>query len=342
MEIKQYIYDLLFTQDCVILPKLGAFKTITESATIDETNQTITPIRTRVVFDESLNSTSENLLAQTISQGEGIGIELAMLEVEVFISEIQSRLLSNGTATIEGIGTLSQGAKGKILFEEDVNTNFHPDAFGLSPIKFVGSNSQTSTPKLAQTIKQEPPKKRRSLKWLVWLAVIIVIGGLGFYAYKAGYVQYAKDFIAKRTQSPAADTTGLNDNTSEIEEDLAKSLKEDTNVQKIDSSVLKQEPKAAKEQDKKEPEKEQTKKAVKEEVADAKFFIIESSYGDSIHAYKRSNELKTKGYNSQVMPKENNSFRVSMGAFTNRSTAVIELERIKSQDPKLKVWIYKK
>lgn len=348
MEIKQYIYDLLFTQDCVILPKLGAFITKSESAVIDEKTKTITPPRKRVVFDDTLTTSNENLIAKTIAESEGIGIELALLEVEVFISDIQSRLLGGETVSLEGIGSLVLGQKGKINFAEEENSNFHPDAFGLSTIKYVNNNTAANAAKLAAVVPEKKATKRRSWKWLVWLLVIAVVGGLGFSAYKAGYVQYAKDFIAKHTKDQAPDTLGLNDNPSEIEENLAKSLKEEPVVTKTDSLPKIEEAKKEvttdldKKETKKEPEKEQPKKVVKEEVADAKFFIIESSYGDSINALKRSNDLKAKGYNSQVMPKENSSFRVSMGAFTNRSTAVIELERIKSKEPKLKVWIYKK
>ena len=76
MKFDTYIKDLLYRNDCVVLPNLGAFITRNVSAKIDESNNVIYPPSKHISFNPKIVE-NDGLLANHIAIVENISREKA-------------------------------------------------------------------------------------------------------------------------------------------------------------------------------------------------------------------------------------------------------------------------
>lgn len=127
MQLEEYIKELLYRYDCVIVPEFGAFISNTKSATIKDDN--FTPPYNKVTFN-SLIQNNDGLLANHIAQADRMPYETAVnfirFETEAWIDKLLDDVL-----TIEGIGEFYL-VNDKIHFEADTTVNYLTSSFGLS------------------------------------------------------------------------------------------------------------------------------------------------------------------------------------------------------------------
>ena len=130
MILADYVNDLLYRYDCVIVPNFGGFVTNKIGAQIDHSSNTIYPPKKQVTFNAYLQH-NDGLLANYIASTEKISFEKA---TEKMAQEVETwkNQLEIGTVTVAKVGTLTRNKERKLLFEPSNSTNFLIDSFGLA------------------------------------------------------------------------------------------------------------------------------------------------------------------------------------------------------------------
>ena len=84
--VSQYISDLLYTHDCVIVPNFGGFVGNRKSAELNKKTGSLSPPSKQILFNRKL-TTNDGLLFSYIAQKEEISQEKAKIKVENFVIE---------------------------------------------------------------------------------------------------------------------------------------------------------------------------------------------------------------------------------------------------------------
>lgn len=129
MDLSYHIEELLFSNDCVIIPTIGGFIVNHASASIDFVEQQLLPPQKVVSFNPKLVN-NDGLLANHIAQKEHLTYKQATQKVEAFSRQIEVDLFNNKIVHFENIGKLYFNSDSKLEFVP-ANTNFLKDAYGL-------------------------------------------------------------------------------------------------------------------------------------------------------------------------------------------------------------------
>ena len=128
--VQDHIKELLFEQDCVVIPEFGGFVTNFDCAKINETNRFIAPPQKWLAFNALLKN-DDGLLSNYIAQEENISREQANLLIKDFVEATKRYIQFDNTYFIEGLGTFSQNDENKIQFQSKTSNNFYSESFGL-------------------------------------------------------------------------------------------------------------------------------------------------------------------------------------------------------------------
>ena len=114
MNLANYINDLLYRYDCVIVPDFGGFVTNKIGASIDKSTATINPPSKQITFNSHLNN-SDGLLANYIASSENISFEKASTAIALSVINWQN-VLQKEPLKIGTIGVLALIAMILLLF----------------------------------------------------------------------------------------------------------------------------------------------------------------------------------------------------------------------------------
>ncbi len=191
MAVANYIHDLLYRYECVILPGFGAFITQQHSARIHQATSEFYPPKKTVSFNSQLTK-NDGLLANHIVEVEKLSYQEALEKLDVFVKDLENVLHENQMVNFEKIGTFKLTEGDKLQFEPAAQTNYMKAAFGLAP--FATSEVLRETYKKQAIALEEKtavaftPEKRSSSNWLKYAAVgILALGlsgaaGMNFYS----------------------------------------------------------------------------------------------------------------------------------------------------------------
>lgn len=176
MQISQYISELLFRYDCVVVPGFGAFLSERVSAKIDKSSGGFFPPCKRISFNTQLKS-NDGLLANHISLVEEITYENAISKIKKQVDYAIKSLKNSETIEFPNIGSLTNSKKGKITFEPINKNNFLKDSFGLSA--FISPTVTRENKKLSNkpTIALKT-KKQNTYTFRKYAAIGIILLGL--------------------------------------------------------------------------------------------------------------------------------------------------------------------
>jgi nucleoid DNA-binding protein len=176
MQISQYISELLFRYDCVVVPGFGAFLSERVSAKIDKSSGEFFPPCKRISFNTQLKS-NDGLLANHISLAEEITYENAISKIKKQVDYAIKSLKNSETIEFPNIGSLTNSKKGKITFEPTNKNNFLKDSFGLSA--FISPTVTRENKKLSNkpTIALKT-KKQNTYTFRKYAAIGIILLGL--------------------------------------------------------------------------------------------------------------------------------------------------------------------
>ena len=132
MVIEDYIKDLLYRYDCVIIPNFGGFVTNKISAQIHKDSNTFYPPTKQIGFNVNLIH-NDGLLANYIASSENISFDQATSKIKVTVSQ-WNKLIKTTSLHIKNIGSFSLNEKNQLIFKPTSKTNYLKSSFGLTPV----------------------------------------------------------------------------------------------------------------------------------------------------------------------------------------------------------------
>lgn len=132
MILANYIKDLLYRYDCVIVPNFGGFITNRMSATYNSHTSNFLPPFKQIAFNNNLKE-NDGLLANYIASVEGISFEDANKTLATVVNNWKVQLQKDAIELAQ-VGTLSLNENQQIIFEPSTEVNYLAESFGLATV----------------------------------------------------------------------------------------------------------------------------------------------------------------------------------------------------------------
>jgi len=134
MTTANYIKDLLYRYDCVIVPNFGGFVTNRISARINTDSNTFYPPTKEVGFNSHLTH-NDGLLANYIASVENISFEKANATILETVSEWNTAIKTEAVV-LENVGSFSLNEKNQLIFSPTNTINYLTSSFGLISLAY--------------------------------------------------------------------------------------------------------------------------------------------------------------------------------------------------------------
>lgn len=334
MKIKDYIKELLFTNQGVIIPDLGGFVSEYEPAAFDINENSFIPPSKKISFNPKY-SYPDNLLIEFISEKEKINKEKSANVLSDFVKDIKEKLKKGDEIDFPEIGSIAQNSKGEIIFKQDAKSNLLTDSFGLTSVKTKPIVKQQE--KATRIIK--PIKQKKSYRKLIIMSSSVVVF-LSFIALSWFFTEGYTDFSllsSKEINTEISDNSLINTAITNLDS-IAKadSVKALIN-QSIDEDTDKKDALFYKEPSK--PARPAGEEEAKPKYSE--FHIIAGSFKKIENAEIFSSKLKNKGYEAEIIHSEENLIRIAIFSYTNETEALTKLYSLRAKSELKSVWILK-
>lgn len=192
MNLSNYISDLLYRYECIILPGLGAFLTQNKPAFIDDKTNTFFPPAKTLSFNRHLQ-TNDGLLANHIAKTENITYEAALFRLRAEVKTLKRKLENGEIVLIPNIGSLKTNKNSYLEFIPETSSNFLIEAFGLSSFVSSKVEREIQKKKVEDSVLLFTPQKR-SIPYIKYAAIGLLAIGLssmgGLYLYNSQVTQH--------------------------------------------------------------------------------------------------------------------------------------------------------
>jgi len=335
MKVAYYISELLFANDCVIVPGFGGFVGNYAPAKIHPVNHTFYPPSKNILFNSKLLS-DDGLLIHAISIGEGISYDQAKQMVDDFTYDCMHSLNDGKSLKLERIGKLRKDSDGRYLFDPETTVNYLEESYGLPT--FISPPIQRSSvhKRLEKKFTDRRPRpvnelKNRKVYWVSVVLVPVLLLAAWIFFNPASRFQGSQESgviaISKPEINPVLsgkDEVGLNANSVEQPED-------------IESSVAEQ---ATSNYNQQETAINQLKEVVKIPVS--KFYVIGGAFKIRENADNMLSSLRSEGYKAEDAGQNPAGlYMVSYFSSEDKSEALVNLATIR-REKNPSAWLLKK
>ncbi|MFV8280851.1 SPOR domain-containing protein [Christiangramia marina] len=204
MNISNYIQDLLYRYECVVLPGFGAFLAHKQSAFIDENSNEFFPPKKVISFNRQLIR-NDGLLANYIAEVENVKYQTANNMIQEYVYDLESSLQNASKARLENIGELYLDSEDKLQFEPVTNVNFLTQSFGLDTYKALPVNREVYKKQVSELEEKAPitftPESKRSSIWKYAAIGLIALGVSSFAGLNIYSSQVTKHNIAEQQEA---------------------------------------------------------------------------------------------------------------------------------------------
>ena len=164
MKISSYIFELLQSHDCVIVPNFGALVARNISAKISSDGSKIFPPNKEISFNKNLVK-NDGLLINAISSNENISYEGAEQKITNWVIRTNKKLEKQRYIEIKNIGSISL-ENTKYVFVPNQNSIFLKSSYGLNSIDS------------SQIIRRQKNVNNNYLKYAAILIVFLSLTGV--------------------------------------------------------------------------------------------------------------------------------------------------------------------
>jgi hypothetical protein len=297
MKLSNYISDLLYRYECVIVPNFGGFITNETSAKVNHFTHTFYPPKKQITFNSHLKN-NDGLLANYIASVEKIPFNDAVSKIE---NEIQkwNQTIEKESIEISKIGSLSLNKDKKIVFEPATSVNYLTSSFGLNSFNSPAIKRLQYKEKAAilepvfVELDNEEKRNRKApllLKYAATAAILFAVGSFGWKTYNEN--QYQNQLLAEQ----------------ELQQSVEKKIQQATFVIENPLPAI-------------------TLNVTKEVQS---YHIIAGAFREPGNAQKKVDQLLKKGYDAQILGVNKwNLTQVSYASFSDRLEALQNLRTIK-------------
>ena len=350
MKIDQYISELLFKYDCVIVPGLGGFVANYKSATIQPIQNTFSPPSKSISFNKNLNN-NDGLLANLIVQKENIAFEVSTKNIEDAVLLIQQELKLKKRVLLNDVGALYLDNENRIQFDPANTVNYLLGSYGLSVFQKQPIKRATIEEKITKEFKDRTAPlivvkdgKKKNTKWVVAAVIGIPLAFLA--GWMPSNVDLSSDlnFATLNPFAPDAKAVYVPTKSDEVFNNVKEnSIKEQ--IELADESAyflninLNENTSPIVVQLKEKPIAEAVSTYVATSNKNFGFHIVGGCFSSKSNARKMVRKLKREGFGASIVGKRKGLWTVSYNSFSTRKEAVKALADAK--DHNTKAWILK-
>jgi hypothetical protein len=190
MTIANYISDLLYRYECVIVPNFGGFVTNEISAKVNHFTHTFYAPSKQLTFNSHLQN-NDGLLANYIATSKNISYSEAVSTIKKEVSTWNISLIKE-ELELENIGSFHLNSEGQLIFEPTTVINYLTSSFGLSSYvspavkRIVYKEKVKQLETIAPIIPSEENKRKTPvfIKYAAAAAIIFALGTVGWKEYQ--------------------------------------------------------------------------------------------------------------------------------------------------------------
>lgn len=328
MIIGKYIRQLLNDSKRVVFPGFGNLEVKEVKGTVSQAGGKINPPGLSVKFDSGF-SKDDGLLAATMVYGEGMKQEDADQRVLELIDAIKFALDKGEPFLLHETGTFLKDDNGKVHFQTVSDWVLEPDHYGLESLDLLEleelpkeessreAKVVQKAPPVAPVKADEPRSSGRSFRINNrWRAIYIVTGTL--------IVILAVLILVPKKNTPIE---AIPQNGQHQEENAAEEAvpgPQENQTQPVEAQPAEQEP------------AEQEPEPV---AATSNYYIIAGSFKHLHNASEMQDQLKARGYKSEVLITENRMYRVTVASYGSEAEAERVLSGMKSEQGLKSAWV---
>jgi len=199
MTLSNYISDLLYRYECVIVPNFGGFVTNEISAKLNHFTHTFYPPSKQLSFNSHLQN-NDGLLANYVASSKKISYSEALESIEKEVAEWKL-LLTVEMLELENIGSLKLNKERKLIFEPVNSINYLTSSFGLGSYVSPAIKRIVHKEKIKQleTSSTEETKRKTPafIKYAATAAILFALGTVSWNEYQK--MEY-KNLVAEAEQ----------------------------------------------------------------------------------------------------------------------------------------------
>lgn len=338
--LEEYIVELLFDHECIIIPEFGAFLSRQQNTQLNVATNMLRPPHKNIAFNARLHQ-NDGVLANYIAKSDKISYRAAMLHIGDVCKIWSKHLKRKEKVSLENIGRLFLDSESNIQFSPAINLNFDLSSYGL-PIFRAEELSRvisiqdgiSKAIETHKTVKAEVKiKARKNRVWLKSAAVMLPLIGLSALfiisnpkALDTSNVANLNplEWISEKPTEKNISSVPANNSTESIE------VKEEVSTTPIKVLEI-SEPKAS----------EIETPIAKTVIASKAYHLVVGSFKEKSNALNYLEQLNKKGQEAYICAGDSNFFRVSVGSFESRERATQELKEIKTTINS-GAWVYSK
>lgn len=310
MDITPFIRELLFTNDCVIIPGFGGFIANYTPARIDRESSTFYPPFRQISFNRNLNN-NDGLLIGKISSSLSVNYGDARAIAEEFSSSLRRRLEKGEKVVFEHIGSFVNNDEGNVQFEPEQGVNYLLGVYGLESFQFPAIGNYDVRKRITEKIEKKTAVQL-PLRKILWRAAIIV-PLLGVIV----AVPFTSDLLKSRLQS-----AGMNPLIQAEIEDNRQAVDNSEALAVVIPPAIDSQPEQVVPVEISEPVR-----------ATPQYYIIAGSFKSRENASHQADLLREAGYTPTVIDAENGFFRVSATECTTLEEANSMKSRVSASFP---------
>jgi hypothetical protein len=184
MNLANYISDLLYRYNCVIIPDFGGFVTNKIGAKVNETSNTFYPPAKQITFNSHLK-VNDGLLTNYIASSENITFEKASRIIALSVTEWKNEI-NTKPIQIGAVGVLTLNENNQIIFEPNTTVNYLTESFGLTSVASESIKRNIAKVKpLIPILKKENKKGIPTfIKYAATAAIMLTLSFAGNNAYQ--------------------------------------------------------------------------------------------------------------------------------------------------------------
>ena len=331
--MENYIKELLFQHDCVIIPDFGGFVANIQSAKINQTQNSFSPPYKEISFNRDLKH-NDGLLIGYVSRAKNIGFVDAKRLVDSFVKNLNIKLNKGKKVIIEDVGALQMDKEKNIQFEPSNTINFLLDSYGLDHFNFDPLEEYDVTKRIQKKFEERSPaslSRRRTLRRLA-IAIPVAIA-LVFIPLKTNMLDFNADISSL---NPFSKTEQVQPKTESTVSEKPKIEKTD-----IEEAVVIEETEKTAETGAKTITQQAPVSQPEKPVADLHYYIIAGSFLSENNALGMKNQLAEQGFDPIVFKANNNFFRVGMKGYSSIDLAIKEMREMRKKQGFEQVWVTK-
>lgn len=331
--MENYIKELLFQHDCVIIPDFGGFVANIQSAKINQTQNSFSPPYKEISFNRDLKH-NDGLLIGYVSRAKNIGFVDAKRLVDSFVKNLNIKLNKGKKVVIEDVGVLQMDKEKNIQFEPSNTINFLLDSYGLGHFNFDPLEEYDVTKRIQKKFEERSPaslSRRRTLRRLA-IAIPVAVA-LVLIPLKTNMLDFNADISSLNPFSKTEQVQPKTESTVSEKPIIEKTdIKKPVAIEETEKTAETPAKTIAKQSPVSQPEKP---------VADLQYYIIAGSFLSENNAHSMKNQLTGQGFDPIVFKANNDFYRVGIKGYSSIDLAIKEMREMRKKQGFEQVWVTK-